>query len=584
MGTALTHWDDAIKRYRAAWSAANGPQVHVALGSVYMDRGLTLDAVDQFRRAVTLAPGWGEASLLLGLASEALGRHDDAARAFTRAARAAPVSAAIGYARVQHAVVTGDEREISRALLEFRDRHDRAVRPSNAGTAGPLFVRFGLLRETAGTAPVFAPALYADGFRLLNARRYNEAVASLRQAVERDPLATPDAELDERLRSGAELREGNLPRAIARLEQAVARSGDSSELRRLLAAAYAADERHAQSLEQLSTAVARNTGDERSRLAVTEILMAVGQFDAAEQSLRSTIEVLPDSGRAHYVLGRLYQAESRTPEALAAFSLSADRSVLVGRDALYETIAALRVAEGEFTEAIAAYRLQIDANPNNGAAHRRLGDLYSQEGRLGESLAEFSAALLIEPRDADAHASRAQTLLRMSRFAEAETSARIAVALSPSNEGARYALGTALIRMGRTEEGHSSLQEFERLQAATRARNDSAWQLKLLKNQAAEHAARQDYRAAADLLRRAVVYAPADGSVHLAAGAILLKAGEFEQAIQLLKEAVDRDALEAHRYLADSYAALGRAEESRAHRAAYDAVKASRLRRGAAGP
>ena len=85
------------------------------------------------------------------------------------------------------------------------------------------------------------------------------------------------------------------------------------------------------------------------------------------------------------------------PEALAAFAASAERAVIVGRDSLYETIAALRVGEGDFAGAIAAYRLELDANPNNAAAHRRLGDLYAQDGRLGESLAEYAASLLIDP-------------------------------------------------------------------------------------------------------------------------------------------------------------------------------------------
>ena len=64
------------------------------------------------------------------------------------------------------------------------------------------------------------------------------------------------------------------------------------------------------------------------------------------------------------------------------------------------------------------------------------------------------------------------------------------------------------MRTGRTEEGLSVLQEFERLQVATRARNDAAWQIKLLTEQAREHAARQEYCSGADLLRRAVAYAP----------------------------------------------------------------------------
>ena len=105
-------------------------------------------------------------------------------------------SAAIGYARVQHVVNGGDEEEISRALLEFRDRHDGVVRPSNASARAAPFVRLGLLRESPGAAPVFAPVLYAKAFRLLDGRRYVEAVAAFQRALEsqneaRDELYSP---------------------------------------------------------------------------------------------------------------------------------------------------------------------------------------------------------------------------------------------------------------------------------------------------------------------------------------------------------------------------------------------------------
>ena len=321
--------------------------------------------------------------------------------------------------------------------------------------------------------------------------------------------------------------------------------------------------------------------DERTRLASAESFVASGQLDDAEQALKEIVVELPESGQARYRLGRFYQSQSRKSEALAAFAASAECAVIVGRDSLYETIAALRVGEGEFTGAIAAYRLELDVNPNNAAAHRRLGDLYAQDGRLGESLAEYVASLSIDPVDADAHASRAQTLLRLSRFADAEAAARTAVALKPDHEAAQYALGTALMRTERTEEGLSVLKEFERLHTATRGRNDAAWQIKLLTEQAREHAARQEYSAAADVLRRAMAYAPAEGSIRLAAGAFLVRAGKYEEAIPLLKEALARDAIEAHRYLADAYDALGQHEESRAHREEYKAVTETRVRQGA---
>ena len=494
MRAALARWDGAIRTYRVALNGVgDSAEGHVALGTMYLDRGLTPDAVDQFRRATTISPKWAEASLLLGLSYESQGKHDDAGRALAAAARARPDGIAIGYARVQHAVTGGVEEEISRALLDFRDRHDRDARPSTPQTQATPFVRLGLLRESPGVAPVFAPVVYAQGFRLLRDKRYSEAVAAFQRALETQ--------------------------------------GSSR--------------------------------DERARLASAESLIASGELERAEQALKETGGALPDSGLAYYRLARLYQLQARMPEALAAFTASSQRAVIVGLDSLYETIAALRVADGDFAGAIAASRLELEANPNNAAAHRRLGDLYAQDGRLGESLAEYAASLSIDPRAADAHASRAQALLRLSRFADAEAAARIAVALEPDHEAAQYALGTALMRTGRTEEGLSVLKEFERLQVAMRARTDAAWQIKLLTDQARDHAARQEYAAAADLLRRAAIYAPADGSIPLAAGALLMKAGKFEDAIPLLKSALERGATEAQRYLAEASAALGRSEVTR---------------------
>ena len=490
----LAKWDVAIRGYRNALSGiGESAEAHVALGTTYFDRGTTADAVDQFRRAISISSKWAEASLLLALALDAQGKREDAARALTTAARARPESPAIGYATVQHAVAGGSEDEISRALLNFRDRHDRVLRAPTPKTRATPFVKLGLLRESPGVAPVFAPAIYAEGFRLLNARRYTDAVAAFQRALE--------------------------TRGTAR--------------------------------------------EEHSLLTSAESLVASKRVDEAEHALKEIVAALPQSGQAYYRLGRLYQSQSRMPEALAAFSASSERAVFIGRDSLYETIAALRVAEGEFDGAIAAYRLQLQANPNNAPAHRRLGDLYAQVGRSGEALAEFAASLSINPGDADAHASRAQTLLRLSRFADAEAAARMAVALRPDHQAAQYALGTALIRTERMAEGVTVLNEFERLQAATRARNDAAWQIKLLTDQAREQAARNEYEAAADLLRRAAAYAPADGSIPLAAGALLMKAGKFDDAIPLLKNALDRGATDAERYLAEAAAAVERREAGR---------------------
>ena len=135
--------DGAIRSYRAALNdPGDSAEGHVALGTITLIAVCCEMPWNQFRRATTLSPKWADASLLLGLTYDMQGKRDDAGRAFATAARARPDSAAIGYARVQHAVKRGCEEEIC-ALLDFKDRHDRVVRPSTPRAQATPFVRLG---------------------------------------------------------------------------------------------------------------------------------------------------------------------------------------------------------------------------------------------------------------------------------------------------------------------------------------------------------------------------------------------------------------------------------------------------------
>jgi hypothetical protein len=49
------------------------------------------------------------------------------------------------------------------------------------------------MRQIAGVAPLFPPAVYADGFAALLQGRYRDAVALLRKGVEIDPLTASGA-------------------------------------------------------------------------------------------------------------------------------------------------------------------------------------------------------------------------------------------------------------------------------------------------------------------------------------------------------------------------------------------------------
>src|SRR6185295_3357062 len=116
--------------------------------------------------------------------------------------------------------------------------------------------------DRAAVTPVFAPALYADGFALVEQRKYQDAIASFRGAVARDPLVTGGPGEPHRVRD---------------------------------------------SVDELETAVTLAPDDERARVALGRKLASVGQRDRAGQVLLETVRRLPKSADAHSALADLYE-------------------------------------------------------------------------------------------------------------------------------------------------------------------------------------------------------------------------------------------------------------------------------------
>ena len=579
MSEALGRWDRAIRAYQAPLASATGnPDVHVALGTVHFDRGRPQQAAAEWSVASRLAPERLDVFLLLGLAHDTSGRHADAARAFEKAAALAPSNAAALYGLARQRQRLGQDTGAVDVLRAF---HERVTPPApSASRRQPPFLRGGLLRETAGVAPIFPPALYSAGFDALGRGDYAAAVVAFERAAAQDPLA---AARSGALAAGtAALRGGELRVALERLEEAVAAAPDVTEGRRLLAVALEADGRPAEAIEHLQAAIGRDPRDERSRLALGRALSAAGRPLDAERALRETLEALPASAQAHAELGRLYQSLERRHEAAAAFEAAAARGPIVGGERLYELIGRLRLTEADFDGAIAAFRRRVDASPNHAEAHRTLGDTYLQLGRDDEAQAEFAAAVLIDPADAHAHAARAQVHLRHERYEQAASAARAALEREPDHLGALYALGTSLLRLGQATQGAAAIDRFHALQTTARARDERAWELKLLRQNAFMHAERGEFDEAVKALRDALALEDS-AEAYLSLGVVLKRAGRHGDAVAALEHAAALGAgPDVHVHLSEVYAAAGRAADSQRQMALYARAKDERFRAGAA--
>lgn len=583
MAEALGRWDRAIRAYQTPLEKVTGnADVHVALGTVQLERGRAKQAADEFTAASRLAPDRAPAFVLLGLALDAAGRHADAAKAFTRAATLPPGNAVAAYAAARQWRQAGPPGAAVEGLQAFHRAVEPQLPPGSARTQQP-FPRAGLLRESAGVAPIWPPARYVPVFDALARGAHGEALAALDRAVAQDPLVVPPpaAAIAPLVAGRAALHAGQLRAALAHLEAAVAAAPDAAEPRRLLALALGADDRVDEAVEHLQHAVRLDPTDERARLALGRTLASAGRSAMAERAFRDTLAAMPMSAQSHFELGRLYDAAGRHRDAADAFAASTAVKPVLGEERVHELAGRALVADADFDGAIHAFSRRVEVSPNHAPAHRALGEMYLQLGRDDEALAELTAAALIEPADAVAHAVRAQLHLRNGRYQGAAAAARAALARDGANPTALYALGTALLRLGRAAEGEDALARFRAGQDAARASDERGWELRLLRQSAAAHLERGELADAVESLQAAVALQP-DAEDYATLGAVLKRAGRTQDAVDALEQAVARGGGPAvHVLLADLLAALGRIDDSRRHQALAARARDERFRAGA---
>jgi tetratricopeptide (TPR) repeat protein len=199
MESSLSKWDAAVEalRVRAARMKAD-PAVRLATAVVLLDRLRVSDAIGELEAAARYDSGRVEVHALGALAYRLAGRPAESARALQRAAALDPSNPTIFYAMAQPSLNPPGSEAAAQAMRGFQ----RALRTSGApargaATVGP-FERIDLLRQAGGVAPVFAEARYVEGFALLTAGDYPNAVARLRGAIPLDPLVNGAPDLRER--------------------------------------------------------------------------------------------------------------------------------------------------------------------------------------------------------------------------------------------------------------------------------------------------------------------------------------------------------------------------------------------------
>ncbi len=595
MRQELDRWDALLATYEKGMASelpAAEPQLaarmHLALGAAYLDRLRVEDARRELAAAAQLAPDRAEVQTLLGVFHAQVTNDVAAATAaMRRAAALASGDPVRAYLLARQEARAGNADKASAALQTFQEIWRTTARqPTAAGaSSSALFIRVGLVPETSGLEPFFPPVLYAEGFASLARGDLQQALALFEGAAAGDPLNAGQGAASGAIgQAAAAFRDGAVTTARRHLESAVAMVPERAEPRRLLGLVHVADEQFDAGIDALRAAVRLDPRDERARLDLAAALVASDQLPAAVQILRETLTSTPSSGRARYALARVYQRQGLHADAVRELEQAVIHRPLLGLNGIYETIGALESARQNFDAAIAAYSSRVTVQPNEPAAHRQLGDIYLRLGRHDEALAEFIVALMLKANDADAYAAAGQVHLREGRDAEAAAAAQRAVEIDQAHQEARYTLGTALLRLERTDEGRRELAVFERIQAESMAARNRGLELGRLRREAAVSTSANDFARAVALWRSAIEYEPRAAVSHMELGLALVRSGQAAQAIEALTTAASLNAPAiVYRHLAETYAALGQADDSRRAQDTYARLKQEALRRRAQG-
>jgi len=291
--------------------------------------------------------------VLRALTLEAAGRSEEAGTAF-RAAWTLDRSDAVKAYYVVRRPGAGNPAERDRARALLTETYQRLAFDDRSAAAP--FVTLDAISDNLSRTPVIADNATLEGFALLNARKYGDAVAALERMAhaERDTAGdSPLAHFARGQRDEAQNRvadaqreyqaaiagtfvgrhvllvgmarlaqvEGDLPGAIVAFTQAAQLSPNDANIRKELASAYAADGRPDDAFCELMAALLIDRRDAQAHAAIGQLDLDAGREAEAVVAFDRALELAPDGYETRYALAAAHTRLGHTAEAARQLEL-----------------------------------------------------------------------------------------------------------------------------------------------------------------------------------------------------------------------------------------------------------------------
>jgi len=347
MAAALAEWDRRIDAMDTT-AAARGFQQHVELGVAYRARGRVADALREFDAAATLQPSASDLHVLRALTLEAAGRFDEAANAFVTAWTRDSNSTVKAYYVATRRGMDAAARDRARAFLA--ETYRRMAAGSARSTATTPFAVLDAIPDNISPAPAVADAASAKGFALLNAGRYAEGVAALENAAHTNGASSADSPLGQFVRAQRAEADNHVAEARRGYQAALAGTfAGRSVLLVAIARLAQVEGDSAGALDALHQATRLSPNDLNVRKELAAAYAAQGETDEAFCELMAALSIDPRHAQAHASIGQLYLDAGRAADAVTAFTRALE--LAPGRYEIRYSLATAYTRMGKSTDA-----------------------------------------------------------------------------------------------------------------------------------------------------------------------------------------------------------------------------------------
>jgi Flp pilus assembly protein TadD len=353
-------------------SAAIDPQEirpHLVLGSLYGDMGKPDESEREWRKALAINPKSEPA--LEGLSALLMAREDYAA-----------------VIHVLQGVPKTEELSIALArafgLLNYPDQAEK------------------VLREAMQAHPDSRPLEQATIIALMKERKYEDAIALARSAVEKHP-GDVDAELDYfRLL----VKRNHFDEAAPLGTKLLALRPMNAEILYLDALVKLGQGDNAQAKAELERAVSVDPKSARTHFQLGSTLVLLKEWPEAKEHLEKAIALGANDPEAHIALAKalrgLGEADAAAEEAKKYQQMKKDDETrLEAAGSVAQGDAAL--AAGNGSEAVARYKDAVEGQPDNPNYHYKLAIALEQTGDTAAERQELEQAIALDPKSPGPH-------------------------------------------------------------------------------------------------------------------------------------------------------------------------------------